>query len=395
MPDRPRVVVTAMAVRGPRMTGPAALAELLAATRSTQGEAMVPHAWEAWLDGLAVPLAARARRVGRTAAPGLRVALALAVEAAGEIPPAGLGLVVAGSNLEQGRAAEAFRKHAEAPHYLTPRFGYEFYDTNVMASIAAVLGAEGPGLTVGGASASGNVAILTALDLIRAGRAPAVLVVGPVPDLSPAVRHALAAMGALGTAPARPFDRAASGFVPGDIAAAVLLEDAAHAAARGAVALAEIAGAALVTGASHLPDPDAASEARAMSLALADAGEAVEAVDLVSAHATGTPAGDAAECEALRQVLGPRAADVPVNAPKSLFGHGLHAAGVVELAALVIQMRAGLVHGTAGLGAPIADDLWLVGPAPVARPVGLALSNSFGFGTIASTIAVRNVGALS
>lgn len=386
-------MVTGMAVRGPQVTTPAALAAQLMATRSTQGRAMDPLDWEAWLTEQSPPLAARARRVGRTATPGLRVAIALAVEAADAAPAEGLGIVVAGSNLEQTRAWQAFQKYAEAPQYLTPRFGYEFYDTNVAASVAAVLGATGPAITVGGASASGNVAIMTALDFVRAGRAAAVLVVGPAPDLSPAVRHALAAMGALaGEAEAHPFDRAGAGFVPGDIAAAVLLETPERAAARGASALAEVAGASLVTGASHLPDPDVDSEVQAMRLALADAGVDVAAVDMVSAHATGTPAGDAAECAALAEVLGPRAGEVPVNAPKALLGHGLQAAGVVELVALVLQLGAGRVHGTAGLGAPIAEGLWLVGAVPVERQLGLALSNGFGFGTIASTVVVRSVG---
>ena len=349
---------------------------------------------------LGVPLAPPAtpglRRLERTASPSLRATLAVALEAmamAGPTPPEQTGIVVAGSNLQLGRAWQAYEKYRAEPAWLSPRHGYEFYDTHVMALLAETLGLRGPGITVGGASASGNSAIMTGLDWVRHGRAVACLVVGPLPELSPVERQALSAMGALAPegGACRPFDKEAAGFVPGEACAAVVLERAEGAAARGAVALAEIAGAWSGLGGSHLPAPDVESELRAMAGALEDAGAVIGDLDYVSAHATSTPAGDAAECEALRRLLGARARAVPVNATKSLVGHALHAAGVVELVALVLQMRGGFVHGTAGLSAPIGDDLWLVGPSAVERPMRLGLSNSFGFGSIATSVAVRSI----
>jgi malonyl-ACP decarboxylase len=311
---------------------------------------------------------------------------------AGSTPPEQTGIVVAGSNLQLGRAWQAYEKYRAEPAWLSPRHGYEFYDTHVMALLAETLGLRGPGVTVGGASASGNTAIMTGLDWVRHGRADACLVVGPLPELSPVERQALSAMGALAPegGACRPFDKAAAGFVPGEACAAVVLERAESAAARGAAALAEIAGAWSGLGGSHLPAPDVESELRAMAGALEDAGVGIGNLDYVSAHATSTPAGDAAECEALRRLLGARARAVPVNATKSLVGHALHAAGVVELVALVLQMRGGFVHGTVGLDDPIADDLWLVGPHAIERPMRLGLSNSFGFGSIATSVAVRS-----
>jgi malonyl-ACP decarboxylase len=339
-------------------------------------------------------VAQRARRAGRTAGRALRLTLAVAIDAGdgAALPPDRFGIVVAGSNLQQDGSWRAFEKFRVQPAYLSPRYGYEFYDTHVMATIAEVLGARGPGLTVGGASASGNVAIATALDLLRAGRADACLVVGPLPDLSPAEWQALGAMGALaGADPAlcRPFDRAAAGFVPGEACGALLLETVASAAARGAGPLAEIVGACFVMGGSQLPGPDLESEVRAMAGALADAGVALEAIDAISAHATGTPAGDAAECAAIRRFLGDRCGAVPVNATKSLIGHALHAAGVVEAIALILQLRGGFIHGTAGLVDPIDRDLWLVGPQGQDQPLRLGLSNAFGFGSIATSVLVR------
>jgi len=339
--------------------------------------------------------AATQRRLGRGASLSVRATFAVAREAmaAAKLPAEGVGIVVAGSNLQLGRAWQAYGKYRAEPAWLSPRHGYEFYDTHLMALIAEILDLRGPGFTVGGASASGNVAIMAGLDMVRHGRAAACLVVGPLPELSPVERQALGAMGALapeGSA-CRPFDRAAAGFVPGEACAAVLLESGASAVARGAIALAEIAGAWSGLGGSHLPAPDVESELRAMRGALDDAGATVAELDCVSAHATSTPAGDLAECEALRRLLGARATEVPVNATKSLVGHALHAAGVVELVALVLQMRGGFIHGTAGLADPVADDLRLVGPQAIERRIRLGLSNSFGFGSIATSVAVRSI----
>ena len=126
-----------------------------------------------------------------------------------------------------------------------------------------------------------------------------------------------------------------------------------------------------------------------MAAALDDAGLTVEAIDYVSAHATGTPSGDRAECEALKTILGSRSREVPVNATKALIGHSLHAAGVVELIAVVLQMRGGFVHGNPGLVDAVCGDLRLVVSESLECSVKTALSNSFGFGTISTSIVVR------
>ncbi len=397
MSDRRRVVVTGMAVTTPDCADLATFETNLRDGRSCVGKTLEGFDWDRRLAAITArdpAVGQRARRVGRTTSRTLRITVATAIEAAtgASCTPEDFGIVVAGSNLQLDRAAQAQEKFRTAPAYLSPRYGYEFYDTNVMAVVAEALDMRGPGLTVGGASASGNVAIATALDLIRCGRATSCLVVGPFPELSAMERHALNAMGALSrTGQCHPFDRSANGFVPGEVCGAVLLECAEAAVVRGAPAMAEIAGTCCVLGANHLPGPDADGEYRAMVGALRDAGAAFSDLDGISAHATGTPAGDTAECDALRRFLGERCADVPINAPKSLIGHGLQAAGIVELIALVLQMQGGFMHGTAGLTNPIADDLRLVGPVMIEHRIRLGLSNSFGFGSIGTSIAVRNL----
>lgn len=416
MPDRRAVAITGMSVMtghddGATGDGLDAFAAALRAGRScvriVPAEAFPglpgPRAgavigdidWDRRLDGLAPPRRATAARAGRGAGRVVRASLtaALAALPADEAawPDAErLGIVVAGSNLMLGdswRIAESFRAQ---PAWLSPRHGYRFYDTHIPALISEVVGARGQGMTVGGASASGNAALLAAHDLIAHGRADACLVVAPPPDLSPMEWHALDAMGATAspaTAACRPFDRAADGFVPGEACAAIVLEAAEQ--ARGPVR-AILAGGCSVMGASQLPAPDAAGEARAMVGALRDGGIDVAALDYVNAHATATPGGDAAECRALREVLRGAGRAVPVNATKSITGHPLHAAGVVEAVACVLQMEGGFVHPTAGLDAPIADDLDLVRGEARRLPIGHALSNSFGFGAISTSILLRH-----
>ncbi|MGE0415778.1 MAG: beta-ketoacyl synthase N-terminal-like domain-containing protein [Acetobacteraceae bacterium] len=396
MADRHRVLVTGVATLAGDVCDMAGLTALLRAGRSVVAQGVSGYDWDTWLDAVRYrdpDTANRLRRLARAAAtPELRMTLSVATQAVAGLraDPHEIGIVVAGSNLQLGRAWQAFGKMADEPAYLSPRHGYEFYDTHVMALLAEALDLRGHGMTVGGASASGNVALTAALDLVRHGRVAACLVVGPVPDLSPAEWTALRSMGALSpTATCRPFDRTASGFVPTPLCAAVLLESEPSARTRGvAMEAVELAGACCVMGASHLPSPDAEAEWRAMAGALADgAGNAAD-LDLISAHATGTPAGDAAEVAAIRRLLGDGAGQVPVNAPKSLLGHGLHAAGIVELIAMIAQMQGSFVHGNAGLETPIATDLCLPRDR-LDRPVRLALGNGFGFGGINSAILVR------
>lgn len=382
---------------GRSLVGPLAPDAIPDLAQPRLGVAIGDPALEARIAALPAALRGRAARAARGASRTVAASLAPALAAmpadgaAAWPEPERFAIVLAGSNLMLGdawRAAETFRTE---PAWLSPRHGYRFFDTHIAALACEMLDARGPGLSVGGASASGNVAIATGFDLVAHGRADACLVIGPVFDLSPMEWHALGAMGALAgpdTQACRPFDRAADGFVPGEAAAALLLEDAASAARRGAAPLAEIAGACCVMGASHLPAPDADGAFRAMAGALADGGVGVDALDCVSAHATATPGGDAAECAALRRLLGDR--PVAVTATKSITGHALQAAGVVELVALIVQMRGAYVHPIAGLERPIATDLDLVRGAARARRIGYALSNSFGFGGIGTSVLVRH-----
>ncbi|ATQ70576.1 MULTISPECIES: beta-ketoacyl synthase N-terminal-like domain-containing protein [Methylosinus] len=393
------VVVTGMAVMAGGAEDVAGFEAILRASRRL--EAAPPFDWERGLARLASrwpEREARARRAGRTGGAALRAALIVAAEAMARADPderlaaEDLGVLIAGSNLQQGEAFAAYETFRTQPAYLSPRHGYQFLDSHVMTAVAETVGAQGPGATIGGGMASGNVAVTMALDLVRSGRVAACLVVGPPADLSPAEWRAFATMGALAPTPAesRPFDRSSRGFTPGWGCAALLIEARKSARGREANMLAEIAGACALTGADQSPAPDSATALRAMAGALRDAKLAPADIDCIGAHATGAPAGDLAEAEAIRRLLGGRAAHAPVNALKALIGHSLQSSGLLGLAALILQLRGGFLHGTAGLVDVIADDLLLPRETLSARP-RIVLSNAYGFGTIAASVLLRRV----
>lgn len=250
-------------------------------------------------------------------------------------------------------------------------------------------GARGPAHGVTATCASGAVALGDALRRIRHGYSDAVLVVGMEDCLNPVNLAANANLRALASgyeddpgSASRPFDRGRRGFVMAQGAAALLLEAEEVADARGAAPLAVLSGFGESSDAFHAtaPQPEGRGAAQAIRSALDDAGISAEQVDHVNLHGTGTPAGDAAEIAALRDVFGPRLPGIPLTAPKSGTGHLLGASGVVEAILAVQSLRTGLVAPTLNLDDPEFPDADLVtGEARAVSP-RTVLSTSFGFG---------------
>lgn len=260
-------------------------------------------------------------------------------------------------------------------------------------SAAALLsqryGIRGPAQGISATCASGAVGLGDGLRRIRHGYADAVLVVGVEDCLNGVNLSSNANMRALAAgyedAPetaSRPFDRARSGFVMSQGAAAILIESEEHALARGADVLAVLAGFGSASDAHHptAPHPEGRGAAQAVRECLADAGVGPEAVDHINAHGTGTPAGDAAELLALEAALGEHARRTPISATKSSTGHLLGAGGVVEAIISVMSLRQRLLPPTLNLDDPEFDGWDFV--AGEARPavVSRVLSTSFGFG---------------
>jgi malonyl-ACP decarboxylase len=299
-------------------------------------------------------------------------------------------VVVGGSNLTEAYAESERARYQRSPAFLPASFALRSLDTDHVGVVSEVLGLTGEGCTVGGASASGNLAIIQAARLIRDGGADACLAIGALAELGPLQRRGYLNAGAMaaldGGVPAPPFDRDRRGFVPGQGSACLVLESAGSARRRGAAPLAELAGGHAALAANRLADPAETSEAEVMSVALCRAGLTPGQVDYVSAHGSGSPLGDAVEAAALdRMFAGVR--ETPwTNSTKSLTGHCLTAAGAVEAAAAVAQLGQGFVHPNAGLRRPLDTVCRLAGPASRPAPLAVALSNSFGFGGIHSSI---------
>jgi 3-oxoacyl-[acyl-carrier-protein] synthase II len=252
---------------------------------------------------------------------------------------------------------------------------------------------RGPSFAPLSACAAGAHAIGEAVELIESERADAVLAGGSEAALVPLARAAFGALDAMSDLGiSRPFDARRDGFVMGEGAGALVLEDADAAEERGAEILGEVLGYAASSDAFHLtaPEPSGRDAARAIELALEDADVAPERIDYVNAHGTSTPLNDRSETDALKLALGDDAHRVPVSSTKSSIGHLLGAAGAVEAIATIGALRRDVAPPTVGWAERDPDlDLDYVpdeaaplerrsnggGPEPL-----VAISNSFGFG---------------
>ena len=238
------------------------------------------------------------------------------------------------------------------------------------------------------ACAGGSNAVGDAFHYIRDGYADVMLCGGTEASITPLSIGGFTSMKALTTEtdPSRasiPFDARRSGFVMGEGAAVLLLEELDHARRRGAPILAEIAGYGATCDAYHMtaPAPDGSGGARAMALALADGGTVPESVDYINAHGTSTPLNDAGETAAIRTVFGPHADALMVSSTKSMTGHMLGAAGAVEAVFTALALRDGFVPATIHYEVPDPQcDLDVVPNAGRASALRYALSNSLGFG---------------
>jgi 3-oxoacyl-(acyl-carrier-protein) synthase len=313
------------------------------------------------------------------------------------LAPERFGHVLAGHNVNSNYVYEGHKVYLEEPEYIDPLYGVVSEDTDVLSVISELLTLRGPSFTVGGACATGNLGIMVAMDLLRSGRVDAVLVTGASNDLDPPSLHSWVIIEALSfksfnddpARASRPFDALREGFVPSQGAAAVVLETLAGARARGARVRAEILGAAAASDASRLTKPDQDGQARAMRGALADARVDPRDVEYVNAHATSTPLGDAVEVAALKEVFGDHAYRLAVNSTKSMLGHCLSAAGLVELVATVLQMERGVLHATINQEQkdPELDLDFVPNEARTAR-FDIGISNGFGFGGLNSCVVV-------
>jgi 3-oxoacyl-[acyl-carrier-protein] synthase II len=256
--------------------------------------------------------------------------------------------------------------------------------------IAISFGMTGPNFTTVSACATGGHAIGEAWETIRRGDAEMMVAGGAEAGIrEPLVggfdsMHALSRRNDDPEGASRPFDQGRDGFVPGEGAGAVVLEELGHARARGATIFAELIGYGATADASHitLPAPGGVGAVKAAERALRKAGLGPRDIVHVNAHATSTPEGDKAELQAIRTIFGDRAGEVTVTSNKSMIGHTLGAAGAIEAIITIQTIRESCVPPTINLTDPdpVGEGLDIVAGLARSQDVPIALSNSFGFG---------------
>jgi 3-oxoacyl-[acyl-carrier-protein] synthase II len=275
---------------------------------------------------------------------------------------------------------------------VAPNLALAVFGGAAPANLGIALDVRGPILSTANSCASGAVALGEALGDLREGRVDAAIAGGCEIPLSPLAFGAFDIIRALSSGhnddpggAARPFDTERDGFVMGEGAALLVLEDATAAARRGARPYAELLGYAATSDAFHMVQPraDGREAARAASMALADADADPGSIDYVNAHASSTPIGDLAEARAIATALGGRAATVPVSGTKALYGHPLGASGAIEAAIGALAIQDGWAPASVNLVTPDPDSAALLPGlllAPRAGTYRRVLSTSFGFG---------------
>ncbi|MGM0564615.1 MAG: beta-ketoacyl-ACP synthase II [Pseudomonadota bacterium] len=278
---------------------------------------------------------------------------------------------------------------SRGPRKISPFFIPATIVNMVAGQISIRHGLRGPNTSVVTACATGTHNIGEAGRMIRYGDADVMLAGGAEACISPLTLSSFASARALSTrnddpaAASRPFDRDRDGFVLGEGAGVVVLEEYEHARRRGATIYAELTGFGMSADGFHMTQPpeDGNGAARCMAAALADAGQNPDAVAYINAHGTSTPAGDLAETRAIHRVFGDAAAGVAVSSTKSMTGHLLGAAGGVEAVFSVLAIERGELPPTINLEQPGEGcDLDYVANEARQQSVDCSLSNSFGFG---------------
>jgi beta-ketoacyl-acyl-carrier-protein synthase II len=287
---------------------------------------------------------------------------------------------------------------AEGPDRVSPLTAVNMLPDMASGQVAIQFGLRGVNFCVVSACATGTNAVGEAAEIIRRGDAVAMVVGGTEAPVTPLALAAFHRTGSLSTRnddpthASRPFDRDRDGFVVGEGAGGLVLERLDFALERGATPLAEVVGYGNAADAFHVsaPEPEGRGAARSMSRAMAKAGLVPEDIDYVNAHGTGTPLNDRSETRAIKLAMGDHAYRVPISSTKSMTGHMLGAAGVVEAVVCVQAMREGLIPPTINYENPDPDcDLDYVPNQARKVAVRTAMSNSFGFGGHNATIILR------
>lgn len=275
------------------------------------------------------------------------------------------------------------------PRRVSPHFVPKMIANIAAGQIAIRWGLRGPNQTIISACASGSDAIGLAMKLIKTGDVDVVITGGTESSITPLTIAGFSNMKALSTrnespeAASRPFDLDRDGFVLGEGAGILILEDLEHAQSRNAKILAELVGYGSTNDAFHITKPAEGGQGaiKAMTKAILDAQVNVSEIDYINAHGTSTPYNDKNESAAIRKVFGEHADKVKISSTKSMTGHLLGASGAIEAIASIMAIRHGIIPPTINYTTQDPDcDLNYVPNQSIEFPVNISMSNSFGFG---------------
>lgn len=303
------------------------------------------------------------------------------------VPPERIGVVVGGTNFQVRYQQQTWHRYASNARVIRPTYALSFWDTGVIGLVAECFGIQGDSYCVGGASAGGAMALIHAARQLHSCVVDVCIAIGPLFDISFWECQALTNLGAMGGATfpdqpslaCRPFDEGHDGFIFGEGCAALVLERANGQRA----SYGRLLGWGQAHDGTNGPEPDANGQQRAIRAALAMAGLEASQIDYVNPHGTGAPLGDRTELETLRSVgLG----HCWINATKSLVGHCLTAAGAVEAAAALLQLRGGYLHPNRNLEQPIDASFRWTPDHSVEADLRYAVSNSFAFGGLSTAL---------
>jgi malonyl-ACP decarboxylase len=308
-----------------------------------------------------------------------------------DVDPRRVGLIVGGSNVQQRQLDQIHESYRDRSEFLRPTYGLSFMDSDLCGVCTAQFGIRGLAYTVGGASASGQLAIIQAAQAVLIKQVDVCIAVGALMDLSHWECRGLRSLGAMGsdryanepTRACRPFDRNHDGFIFGESCGAVVIESTESSQSRGLQPHANLRGWAIVMDGNRNPDPSLEGETQTIRNALGASGLSPADIDYVNPHGTGSVAGDETELKALRAC---GLTHAYLNATKSTIGHGLSAAGVVEVIATLLQMKAGRLHPTCNLENPVDPGFQWVTDKSIDHAIENALTLSIGFGGINTAI---------
>jgi malonyl-ACP decarboxylase len=307
-----------------------------------------------------------------------------------------IGLVIGGSNLQQRDLLLTQQAYRTKVPFIPPTYGLSFMDSDLCGLCTEQFGIGGFAFTVGGASASGQMAIIQAIQALKSGQVDICIAMGALMDLSYWECQAFRSLGAMGSdryadAPAfacRPFDQNRDGFIYGESCGAIVIERADSVMKRHVKPYALISGWAVTMDSNRNPNPSYEGEMRAIQKALTCANLSPREIDYINPHGTGSRIGDEIE---LRAICDCQLSHAYINATKSITGHGLSAAGMIEAIAILLQMKESRLHPTRNLEQPIMDNCnWVKGQS-VPHIIKHALNLSMGFGGINTAICLLNL----